>query len=492
VTITTSTIAPWDLSETERLLDNPAVRLLRSPNGAFTLTFLHRAFKEHHAISVPESHLRARLENCLEEARALAPGSYPQAASDYLAIWCGDGQLLLKKLYSGQVEEPVFELTSGAERAMQWIEDLQAKPFVSAESRLELILRNLEEIVLFSTSDVENRIAALQEQQAQMQAQIDAMLSSNTAEAYTPVQLTERFANALDLARGLTGDFRQLEENFKDVARSLAESHAQPGSQKGRMVGQLLDTHAAIKESPQGQSFYAFWNLLSSPQRQQRWRELTRSVYRINAIDSTLRSNRLLDRLSSLLLIEGERVVRSNERMAATLRRALESAASGEDQRLRELIHEIQQAAIISRSEPPSEDEFFELMGPPAAFASFSRGFWQPDATGNLTDEFSFASDSVLDWSIVNRFKNLADLNLKRLREKIHDCLTTSDSILLSEILRRFPVTDGALEIIGYLVIATQDDTHYVAKDQFTTIWVVDGMQGATWRAPEILFARAG
>jgi hypothetical protein len=123
------------------------------------LTSLHRAFKEHHAISVPESHLRARLENFLDEARALAPGSYAQTASDYLAIWCGDGQLLLKKLYSGQVEEPVFELTSGAERAMQWIEDLQAKPFVSAESRLELILRNLEEIVLFSTSDVENRIA---------------------------------------------------------------------------------------------------------------------------------------------------------------------------------------------------------------------------------------------------------------------------------------------------------------------------------------------
>jgi hypothetical protein len=233
----TSAIAPWDLSETQRLLDNPAVRLLRSPNGAFTLTFLHRAFKEHHVISVPESHLRARLENFLEEVHALLPGSYPQTASEYLAIWCGDEQLLLKKLYSDQVEEPVFELTSGAERAMQWIEDLQAKPFVSAESRLELILRNLEEIVLFSTSDVEKRISALREQQADIQAQIDAMFSSNTAAAYTPVQLTERFANALDLARGLTGDFRQLEENFKEVACSLAESHAQPGANKGRMVG---------------------------------------------------------------------------------------------------------------------------------------------------------------------------------------------------------------------------------------------------------------
>ena len=488
----TSAIAPWDLSETQRLLDNPAVRLVRSPNAALTLTFLHRAFKEHHAISVPESHLRARLENFLEEARSIAPGSYMQTATDYLAIWCGEEQLLLKKLYSNQADEPVFELTSGAERAMQWIEDLQAKPFVSAESRLELIFRHLEEIVLFSTSDIEKRISALREQQADLQVQIDAIESSNSVEAYTPVQLTERFANALDLARGLTGDFRQLEENFKEVARSLAEAHAQPGARKGRMVGQLLDTHAAIKESPQGQSFYAFWNLLSSPQRQQRWRELTRQVYRIEEIDAALRSNRLIDRLSSLLLVEGERVVRSNERMAATLRRALESAASGEDQRLREVIHEIQQAAIVARDTPPSEDDFFGFIGPPALFASFSRSFWQPDSTGNLTDEFSFATDSILDWSIVNRFKNLADLNLKRLRDHIRECLTTTDSILLSEILRRFPVTEGALEIVGYLVIATQEDTHYLAKDQFTNIRVTEGMRGTTWRAPEVLFARLG
>jgi hypothetical protein len=76
--------------------------------------------------------------------------------------------------------------------------------------------------------------------------------------------------------------------------------------------------------------------------------------------------------------------------MAATLRRALESSESGEDQRLREIIHEIQQAAIISRGEPPSEDDFFELMGPPAPFASFSRGFWQPDATGTLVGRILF------------------------------------------------------------------------------------------------------
>lgn len=181
---------------------------------------------------------------------------------------------------------------------MQWLEDLQTRPFVGAESRLELIFRQLEEIVLFATPDAERRLAGLRAQQAALQAQIELVEATKTAETYTAVQLTERFANALDLARGLQGDFRQLEENFKELARALAEAQIRPGATKGGIVGQLLDTHAALKDSAQGQSFYAFWNLLSSPERQKRWRYLIRQAYQLDGIDDRLRANRLLERLS--------------------------------------------------------------------------------------------------------------------------------------------------------------------------------------------------
>jgi len=484
-------IAAWDLSETERLIDHAAVRLLRSPNAALTLTFLHRAFKEHHTISVPESHLRARLENFLDEARAQHPGAYAQAAAEYLAAWCGTEQLLLKKLYSDQAEEPVFELTTAAERVMEWLNDLQLRPFVGAESRLELIFQQLEEIVLFSSPDAGQRVAALRAQQAALQAQIEAIESTNTVAAYTPVKLTERFANALDLASGLAADFRQLEENFKEVARVLAEAQTRPGTTKGRIVGQLLDTHAALKESAQGQSFYAFWNMLSSPERQQRWRALIRQVYALEGVDAKLRNNQLLKRLSTRLLVEGERVVRSNERMAATLRRALESAATGEDRRLRELIREIQQLALACRTSPPQEDHFCDVAGPPLIFASFSRTFWQPDLTGYIAQNLLFGN-SVLDLEALERFRSLADLNLARLREYISRCLVANDSILLSQVVTRFPPREGILEVLGYVVIALQDSQHYVAEDQLIDIQVIaDGDAKEVWRVPEVLFTRS-
>lgn len=486
-----STISRWDLAETGRLLAHPAVRLLRSPHAALTLTFLHRAFKEHHAIAIPESQLRARLENFLDEARTLDPGNFAQTASDYLASWCGDEQMLLKKLYSNEAEEPVFELTVAAERAMGWLEDLHARPFVGAESRLELIFRQLEEIALSSSPDVERRVTALREQQAALQKQIDAIAAGHTAATLTAVQLSERFANVLDLARGLTGDFRQLEDNFKEIARALAEAQTRPGATKGKIVGQLLDTHAALKESPQGQSFYAFWNLLCSPERQRHLRDLARAIYQLEVIDADLRENRLLERLSSRLLVEGERVVRSNERTAATLRRALESVASGEDQRLRQLVREIQQHALASRDNPPGEAAFFELTVPPEVFASFSRAAWQPDAAGHVAGDLRFAGNT-LDRDLVERFRALADLNLARLREQIRACLLGDKSVLLSDVVKRFPPRDGILEIVGYLVIALQDNSHYVPDDQFVELQLPDDAgRIALWRVPEVLFARA-
>lgn len=483
-------VPSWDVEEAQRLLENPAVRVLRSANAAFVLTFLHRAFKEHHAIAVPESHLRARLENFLDEVRAVQSGAMPQLSTDYLAAWCGPEHLLLRKLFREDANEPVFELTSAAERAIQWLEDLHQRAFVSTESRLEMIVRQLEEIVLFATPDVSQRVAALRAQQLAIQQQIDVVESRRTAETYSPVKLSERFANALEMARALAADFRQLEDNFKEVARQLAEEATSSATTKGQIVSKLLDTHAALKESAQGQSFYAFWNLLSSPERQHRFRQLTRQVYLIDEIDPALRSNRLLERLSSRLLVEGERVVRSNERMAATLRRTLEHAASGEDRRMREIIREIQRLAIVRQDNPPAEEAFFELSSPPNVFASFSRSFWQPEAVGRVVGDVH-ARDGVLDWEMIERFRELAEINLARLREQLRVCLVANDSVLLSRVLDQFPPRDGILEVIGYLIIATEGDEHYVAPDQFTRVRTSATSDRAEWwRVPEVLFAR--
>jgi hypothetical protein len=92
--------AAWDLAETQRVIEHSAVRLLRSPNCALTLTFLHRAFKEHQAIAVPDhtcgrdlrifSTKHARIGQ--ERISRPPPSTSPRGV--------GASKLLLKKFFS--------------------------------------------------------------------------------------------------------------------------------------------------------------------------------------------------------------------------------------------------------------------------------------------------------------------------------------------------------------------------------------------------------
>ena len=120
---------------------------------------------------------------------------------------------------------------------------------------------------------------AQQKKITQIEANIKEWLEKAKAD------LNERYARLLANARELLGDFRQVEENFKRIAREITERHAQPGVTKGAIVGHLLDSHDALRSSEQGQSFFAFWELLLSSERQARFQEMVSAVSALDLLD---------------------------------------------------------------------------------------------------------------------------------------------------------------------------------------------------------------
>lgn len=129
---------------------------------------------------------------------------------------------------------------------------------------------------------------------------------------------------------------------------------------------------------------------------------------------------------------------------------------------------------VAIRPAPPDEQDFFELAGPPDVFSSFSRTFWQPEAAGRSAGDLTFA-ERRLDLDMLERFRALVDLNLTQLRDHVRACLLSTESVLLSQVLERFPPREGILEIVGYLVVALQDAHNYVPGDQFADIELPTG-----------------
>jgi hypothetical protein len=219
--------------ELKLLLELPPVKLLRAQNAPLLLAFLHRVFKQEHRVAVPEGQLRAALEAELEERRNAEPQAYVQTAAEYLVQWCSDAQGFLRRYYGPGSDEPVYELTSGSEKALLWLESLHESRFIGTESRLASIFAELETLLEQASSDPDERTCKLEERAAAIRAEVDRIRATGQVAAFTPVQINERYARILATARELLGDFRQVEDNFKRIAMEITERHAQPGISKG-------------------------------------------------------------------------------------------------------------------------------------------------------------------------------------------------------------------------------------------------------------------
>ena len=477
-----------DYHEIRNLMGYPAVDLLRSDNAAMVLGFLFRAFKAHHRAVLPEGQIRAMLEAYLEELRDAEPDKYTMSAAQYLALWCDNSHQYLRKYLLEESPEPLFELTAGSEKALLWMEQLSGTTgFVGTESRLDSIFKGLDDLLRNTTTDVDVRVKQLEADAARIQAEIDRIRTTGIVPTYTAVQINERFAQLLSTARELLGDFRLVEDNLKRIAQTIAEEHAKPDITKGSILGNMLDAEEALRNSEQGQSFYAFWALLLSSERQQQFQESLENVLSLQGLNERLKTSPLLCNLIEHLLIEGEKVLDSGERMATNLRRVLDSRRAADRAKVNELIQEIQALAITVRPNPPDNpifadeefEEFFNAMGRP---------LWQVPAEMNALGQVEVA-DNQISKEDLKAFSNLPHISMSQLRGNIRATLEGKRTQTLEHVLDRFPPKYGMIEVLGYLLLAMEDPKHFVGEDAEQVV-TVPGPAGTPtkWLVPRVLF----
>lgn len=467
------------------LLDHPAAKLVRLPTAAFVLAFLDEAFHATASAAVAEDSLRMRLERWLEDRRADESFTWERSATQYLDEWCSDGCGWMRK--TAAPNGVSYELTPASEKALRWLEDLRGTSvFVGTESRMEGILRELGELLLQASGDKEARLAELQTQRDRLDAEIAEILTTGQVPTLEPWQVNERYARVLEAARSLVGDFRQVEENFRRIAEEIVKQQTGSDERKGEILGQALDSHDTVRESPQGRSFYGFVRLLLDPERRERFEAQVSAALRLPALSPQLSADPLLARLLPRLRVEQEKVSASTQRLTGNLRRALETARLAERRRVRELVGEIQRLALRVKDAPPRREGFLEIEEIPAPYAGMSRPLWDEGAVVEMGSVFAQA-DGELDVEKLLAFQNLPLLSLDDAAKNIEACLCEHEFVLLTGVLETFPPAHGLLEVLGYLIVAAREPRrHYFSRDQD----VVTLPDGARWRLPRVVFSR--
>ena len=469
---------------------HPTLRLLAADNAPLLISFLFKVFIEPNRRSASQRELETLLDDYLYQLHdILGEERFPRSAREYLDTWAAPESGFLRKYYPDAGDEPEYDLTPATARAIEWLQSLEEHRFVGTESRLLTIFELLKDIVIHTEQDPDVRIRELEKQKAAIDQEILRIQEQGIA-PYDPTRIKERFFQAEDTARRLLADFRQVEYNFRSLDRQTRERIATSSKVKGALLDEIFRDQDVIRDSDQGKSFKAFWELLMSPDRQQEMQEMLDKLYAIEEIEE-LQPDPFLGHIRYLLLDAGEKVYKTANQLVEQLRKFLDDRAFLENKRIMEIIRQIekQAMAVINSPQTGRDFTFLDELSPHLDLV-MSRSLFQIPKTPVIEARTIVQGSEDIE---VNSLYEQVYVDEKELEANIRAALQDRDQISLSILVRDFPVRKGVAEVVAYLNLAEKDPRAMVNPGQTESI-VIGTETGKTKqvRVPQVIFVRQG
>ena len=471
-----------------KLRQHPTWRLLCVDNAPLIISFFYRAFIQPNCRSLKQSEITEKLEDSLFHLRQIHKNKYPKTAKAYLTDWANGDNAFLRKYYSENSDEAEFDLTPASEKSIEWLHSLEQKQFIGTESRLLTVFELLETILKTTQTDPQQRISELEAQKIEIDAEI-ARLQQGEIISYDPRQVKERFYQLEETARSLLMDFRQVEENFRQLDKSTREKITTSDKQKGDLLDDIFGEQDEIGDSDQGKSFQAFWGLLMSPAKQEEFNDLIQKVLALEEVKSC-EPDELLPKMKYHLLEAGEKVQRTSSSLVEQLRRYLDDQVWLENKRIMSIIHEVEKSAIEIKQSPPKEKDFICLDDIKAPIElPVSRALFRPPSRPNIPTEKLMTGLAEFNSDLLYS-QHYVDIEI--LQARISKALQNKQQITLLEMCQYYPLEKGLSELIAYMNIACQDNSHALidSEKEVNISWVnAEGVKKSV-RMPAVIFTR--
>lgn len=478
-----------EYEEIKYILDsNKTVSLLRADNAPLIISFIYFHFKKNNQITIPNSELVSSLSDYLYALRERhGDNIHPDSPQDYLDRWASQG--FLRKYYQINSDDPIFELTPAAERTLDWIRDLNKKEFIGTESRLLLIFESLRQLAYRSSDDPQIRLAELEKQKEQIENDIKDIIDGKV-QTLTRTQIRERFATAVEMAHKLLSDFRQIEENFRELDRSVRKQQASTTLRKGEILENVFKAQDHIWDTDQGRSFRAFWELIMSQQKQDELIDLIETVCKLPSLMNQS-EDEFLRRLRFALAEEAGKVNRTNHVLVEQLRKFVDDQLNMENKRIIELTRQIKALAIQLRDSPPTEKDFFEIETRPSVDLIMDRPLW--DIPKNLKvslDKFEEGDESIVGSRCLEDLYSQHYVDPEELLTRIRTLLMAHSQVTLKQISDAYPIEKGLSEILAYLDLASKDDRAYINETAVEILSITNKETGKqfTVETPQVIY----
>ena len=333
--------------------------------------------------------------------------------------------------------------------------------FVATESKLKIIMDLLKELEFETNLSDEERITSLEAEKREIDKKIKAIKNRQDLR-FDERKIKEQFMQIEKHSLELLSDFREIEYNFRVLNQEAKRAIAKTEGGKGEVLGKIFEIEDTIRESNQGQSFYAFWDFLMDTRQMEYLDELLYKLYDIPQIES-MDNERRLENLKYNLLSCGEKSHKVLTKLIEQLRRFIDDKMWVENRRILELVQSIEQKAIKLKDNPPTMREFFSINGVKISVESIaSKRLFIPSKKEEFSHE---VKEEILEVDL-DKLYNQVYVDEAILKENIKKMLQQKSQFSLKELNEFFPIRKGVAELIVYLKLAKNMSNAYVEESR--------------------------
>lgn len=449
-----------EVSKISDILQNsPSVELLRLRNRETVIIFLVNTFSNQQGAISSES-LHNSLADYLEyqeiegdeENEIAFFDTYEVKAKKYIQLWTNKGFLTN---YPDEQGEIFYELSAHSSKTIDWLSSLKKEEFVGTESKFNSILSQLKELVEFTNEDAVKRIQLLEEKKLEIEQQIQRIKVGEDVKVFEEFEIVPRFNQLNQSAKELLSDFKEVEDNFKEITKGIYQKHAEGSLSKSDILTFTFDALEELKDSQQGKSFYAFWSFILNPDLQDRWDLLTKELYKTLKEKSIPVNDLFLKGMKSHLYNSGKKVYKSNDKMAEKLSRIIRENEGSKSEVTKNIIQEIKKQLIEISKKRKHHDISFIIETDIEINIPFERKL-----TTKQSEEVTYSAKPKIADEDITSSKHLSNLfsqsniDKEQLRKRIKDILKEKSQTTLLEVVENYGgLEKGLPELFGYLGI---------------------------------------
>jgi hypothetical protein len=469
------------------------VTLITADSAALIISFLFKSFKQNaggfKSDTIPEKELTDQLADYLYNINK-DELAYPRLPKQYLTDWTNAGYL---RKYPVKNDEFLYELTAATENVFKWIDSLDKREFVGQESRLKNLYEGLKELSSKSKRDVATRLQELEAKKKQIEQEIED-LGQGKMDVLDDRQIKEQYFLIEETAKNLLADFRQVEQNFRDLDRRFRQKIITTNLVKGKVLEDLFQQQANLLEEDQGKSFSAFWEFLLSQSKQDEFEKMLIDVMNLPAVQEVQREHFSIANVRNDLIEAGDRTKRSTNSLLQQLRKYLEHKTFTESRKIYDNIQEALKIISMNIDVDFSKFDWIQLdnvvdIDLITGHGWDIRGFKPPEKIKFTATEHEEGRGTADKNQLYAQF----EISIAELKGNIKSALKNKTHIHFSDFAKAYEIKKGLAELIAYVEIASNEkNRHIVQEDQHFLIDVKNTKTNKYFKVqvPQIVFCR--